>query len=75
MSLGEVGPTCAKRYCKQHKKTKHNMNREKHFMDAMSASRYEAPELEVVEISVERGFEASEGEFEGPTYGEEDVEW
>ena len=51
------------------------MNREKHFMDAMSASRYEAPELEVVEISVERGFEASESEFEGPTYGEEDVEW
>lgn len=37
---------------------------------------YEAPAVEVVEISVERGFEASnEAGFDGPSYGEEDVEW
>lgn len=35
-------------------------------------SRYEAPQIEVVEISVERGFEVS---FDGPSYDEEDVEW
>lgn len=35
---------------------------------------YEAPSAYVVEVCVEKGFEAS-GEFEGPTYGEEDVEW
>jgi len=39
---------------------------------------YTAPEIEVVEIAVERGFEASNGldsGVNGPSYGEEDVEW
>ena len=47
------------------------------FMDATSGCvSYEAPELEMVEISVEHGFElSSEAGFNGPTYGEEDVEW
>lgn len=47
------------------------------FMDAaLSRVGYEAPAMEVVEISVERGFEASnELGFEGPSYGEEDVVW
>lgn len=47
------------------------------FMDAtLSRVGYEAPAVEVVEISVERGFEASdEMGFNGPTYGEEDIEW
>ena len=37
---------------------------------------YEAPRVEVVEINVERGFEISlGGGIEGPSYGEEDVEW
>ncbi len=36
---------------------------------------YEAPLVEVEELMVERGFEASlqESIFDGPTYGEEDV--
>jgi len=43
---------------------------------AVSRVGYETPEMEVVAISVERGFEASnEAGFDGPTYGEEDVEW
>ena len=37
---------------------------------------YEAPEMEVVRVEIERGFEASdEAGFDGPTYGEEDIEW
>lgn len=37
---------------------------------------YEAPQLTILEISVERGFEASdEYGFDGPTYDEEDVIW
>lgn len=37
---------------------------------------YEAPEMEVVSVEIERGFEASdEAGFDGPTYGEEDIEW
>lgn len=37
---------------------------------------YEAPDMEVVEISVERGFEvSSESGFEGPSYDEEDIIW
>lgn len=38
---------------------------------------YAAPEFEVVEIAVERGFEASnvDSGFEGPSYSEEEVEW
>lgn len=40
-----------------------------------TTSNYESPRMEVIEIAAERGFEASESEFEGPTYGEEDVEW
>ena len=32
--------------------------------------------MEIVEISVERGFEGSiEAGFGGPSYGEEDIEW
>ena len=42
----------------------------------MAASRYEAPEVEIVDVAIERGFEASnEAGFDGPIYGEEDVEW
>lgn len=42
----------------------------------MTASCYEAPEVEIVDVAIERGFEASnEAGFDGPTYGEEDVEW
>ena len=38
-------------------------------------SSYEAPEVDIVEISVERGFEVSdEYGFDGPSYGEEDVD-
>lgn len=41
-----------------------------------SLPRYEAPVMEVVEIAVERGFEASdEYGFDGPSYGEEDIVW
>ncbi len=41
-----------------------------------SLPRYEAPVMEVVEIEVERGFEASdEYGFDGPSYGEEDIIW
>lgn len=37
---------------------------------------YEAPELEIVDVAIERGFEASfEASFDGPSYDEEDVEW
>jgi hypothetical protein len=45
--------------------------------EAGSQLRYNAPELEVITINVERGFEASSEDagFEGPSYGEEDVEW
>lgn len=43
---------------------------------ATSPSRYEAPMVEIVEIAVEHGFEASnEYGFEGPSYDEEDVIW
>lgn len=47
------------------------------FMDeTRSQSMYEAPRMEIVEISVERGFQASsDAGFGGPSYGEEDVEW
>ncbi len=42
----------------------------------MAASCYEAPEVEIVDVAIERGFEASnEAGFDGPIYGEEDVEW
>lgn len=45
--------------------------------EAVRRLNYEAPTLEVVEVAIERGFEVSneEGGFEGPSYGEEDVEW
>lgn len=38
---------------------------------------YLTPEIEVVEIAVERGFEASlqEAGFDGPTYTEESIGW
>lgn len=53
------------------------MNRLNSMDDALhGTSAYEAPSMELVEISIERGFEASvDSGFEGPTYGEEDVEW
>lgn len=46
-------------------------------LETRSQLRYNAPEMEVITINVERGFEVSseEGGFEGPSYGEEDVEW
>jgi hypothetical protein len=45
-------------------------------MDAACRTNYEAPTLEIVDVAIERGFEASnEAGFEGPSYGEEDVEW
>ena len=40
--------------------------------------RYDAPEMEVVEINVERGFELSSDGFglgDGTSYDEEDVNW
>lgn len=43
-----------------------------------SQLRYNAPELEVITISVERGFEVSNDGFglgDGTSYGEENVEW
>ena len=44
--------------------------------ETRSQLRYNAPEMEVITISVERGFEASnEAGFDGPSYGDEDVEW
>lgn len=39
---------------------------------------YAAPDIEVVEIAFERGFEASsdlDSVINGPLYDEEDVEW
>lgn len=36
---------------------------------------YEAPSVEIVEIAVELGFQASNIGVDGPSYGEEDVEW
>lgn len=44
----------------------------------MSHSNYDAPRLDIVEISVERGFELSSDGFglgDGTSYDEEDVEW
>lgn len=42
----------------------------------MAVAGYEAPELEVVDVAIERGFEASnEAGFDGPSYDEEEVEW
>ena len=47
------------------------------FAEAAYRLNYEAPTLEVVEVAIERGFEVSseEGGFDGPSYGEEDVDW
>lgn len=36
---------------------------------------YSAPEVELVEVAVESGFQTSPTGFEGPFYDEEDVEW
>ena len=52
----------------------------KNFMmsETMSHSNYDAPRLDIVEISVERGFELSSDGFglgDGTSYDEEDVEW
>lgn len=42
----------------------------------LSNPRYEAPQVEVVEVAIERGFEVSqEAGFDGPSYDEEDVIW
>lgn len=44
--------------------------------ETKTRSGYEAPSMEVVEMIVERGFLASnEAGFDGPSYGEEDVDW
>lgn len=46
------------------------------FNETARCNNYETPTIEVVDVAVERGFEASnEAGFEGPSYGEEDVEW
>ncbi len=46
------------------------------FMKTACRFDYEAPALEVVSVEIERGFEVSnEAGFDGPSYGEEDVEW
>lgn len=46
------------------------------FMETSRRFGYEAPEMEIVSVEIERGFEASnEAGFDGPSYGEEDVEW
>lgn len=43
---------------------------------ALCRVNYESPEVELVEISVERGFELSnEAGFQGPSYDEEDIVW
>ena len=52
----------------------------KNFMmsETVSHSNYDAPHLDIVEISVERGFELSSDGFglgDGTSYDEEDVEW
>lgn len=42
---------------------------------------YAAPEMEIVGVEIERGFEGSDGETEenygffGPFFGEENIEW
>ena len=38
---------------------------------------YSAPEVELVEVAVESGFQTSPNEygFNGPLYDEEDVDW
>ena len=42
---------------------------------------YAAPEMEIVAVEIERGFEGSDGEkeptfgFFGPTFGDENIEW
>ncbi|MBO5882251.1 MAG: hypothetical protein J6Q21_03305 [Alistipes sp.] len=42
---------------------------------------YAAPEMEIVGVEIERGFEGSDGETEenygffGPLFGEENIEW
>ncbi len=41
----------------------------------MKNNNYAAPEFEVVEIAVERGFEVSATGVEGPTFMQEDIEW
>lgn len=46
--------------------------------NAENPLRYDAPDMEVVEINVERGFELSGDGFglgDGTSYDEEDVNW
>lgn len=46
------------------------------FMETACRFGYEAPKMEIVSVEIERGFEASdEAGFDGPTFGEEDIEW
>ena len=67
--------------CKQSLNRKINLNKTtmkalSNFNETARCNNYEAPTIEVVDVAVERGFEASnEAGFEGPSYGEEDVEW
>lgn len=59
--------------------TQHIMKALRNLMDETgSQSMYEAPRMEVVEISVERGFEVSSDGFglgDDTSYDEEDVDW
>lgn len=71
-----------KRLCELSSKQKLNQNITtmkalSNFAEAACRLNYEAPTLEVVEVAIERGFEVSseEGGFDGPSYGEEDVDW
>lgn len=46
------------------------------FMETACRFSYEAPAMEIVSVEIERGFSASnEAGFDGPLFGEEDVEW
>jgi hypothetical protein len=46
------------------------------FMETTRRFGYEAPAMVIVSVEIERGFEASdEAGFDGPSYGEEDIEW
>lgn len=65
--------------CKLRLKIKNNQNYTtmkalSNLNEAACRSSYEAPTLEIVDVAIERGFEASLG-FEGPSYDEEDVDW
>lgn len=55
-----------------------NISNMKTLKNAENPLRYDAPDMEVVEINVERGFELSGDGFglgDGTSYDEEDVNW